>query len=110
MPRFFIEDQARALEEREKLLDVLITQAGLDERRGKGGAATNEVMTLEAALRVVQLNERGRQGRQRARIMSEIRAQEDRERRIMQRGAADEHDDEEACVKIQQVIARVMAT
>ena len=31
-------------------------------------------MTLESAIRVVQLNERGRQGRQRAKFMKEIRS------------------------------------
>ena len=39
-------------------------------------------MTIESAIRVVQLNERGRQGRQRAKFMKEIRMQEERERRL----------------------------
>lgn len=35
VPRFFIEDYKRALEEREKLLDVLLIQAGItDQRKG----------------------------------------------------------------------------
>ena len=41
-------------------------------------------MTLESAIRTVQLNERGRQGRQRAKFMKDIRSQEDRDRRLME--------------------------
>jgi len=33
VPRFFIEDQAHALAEREKLLDVLLLQAGLTDKK-----------------------------------------------------------------------------
>jgi len=101
VPHFFIEDQATALEEREKLLDVLLQQAGLDDKRKTGREQREDIMTLESALRVVQLNERGRQGRQRAKFMKEIRMQEERERRIMSKGA-DEHEPEYAAVTIQQ--------
>ena len=99
VPKYFIEDQARALEEREKLLDVLQLQAGIDPRKDKA-QARDDSMTLESALRVVQLNERGRQGRQRAKFMKEIRSQEDRERRAMQRG--EEPEPEQAAVMLQQ--------
>lgn len=44
------------------------------------------MMTLESAIRVVQLNERGRQGRQRAKFMKDIRSQEERERRLREQG------------------------
>ena len=100
VPKYFIEDQARALEEREKLLDVLQLQAGIDPKKGKT-QARDDSMTLESALRVVQLNERGRQGRQRAKFMKEIRAQEDRERKVMQRGG-EEKEPEAAAVMLQQ--------
>jgi len=40
VPKFFIEDHARALEEREKLLDVLLTQAGLNDVKKSTGART----------------------------------------------------------------------
>ena len=38
--------------------------------------------TQDEALLLLQCNERGRQGRQRARFMKEIREQEDRERKV----------------------------
>ena len=85
VPKYFIEDHARALEEREKLLDVLQLQAGIDPKKGKA-QARDDSMTLESALRVVQLNERGRQGRQRAKFMKEIRSNEEREKRMLGRG------------------------
>ena len=66
---------------------MLLQQCGLDDRRKTGREQREDIMTLESALRVVQLNERGRQGRQRAKFMKEIRMQEERERRIMQKGA-----------------------
>ena len=99
VPKYFIEDHARALEEREKLLDVLQLQAGIDPKKKK--EVRDDSMTLESALRVVQLNERGRQGRQRAKFMKEIRAQEDRERKVMQRGG-EEKEPEAAAVMLQQ--------
>ena len=93
VPKFFVEDQQRALEEREKLLDVLQLQAGIDPKRGSNlrreAEMRDDSMTLESALRAVQLNERGRQGRQRAKFMKEIRVHEDRERRLQQRGGGE---------------------
>ena len=59
------------------------------------------MMTLESAIRVVQLNERGRQGRQRAKFMKEIRMQEERERRLQQQGE-DEREPDFSAVLIQQ--------
>ena len=53
VPKFFREDQERALEEREKLLDVLQLQAGIDPKKGKA-QARDDSMTLESALRVVR--------------------------------------------------------
>lgn len=101
VPRFFIEDQARALEEREKLLDVLLMQAGLSDSKRNARDPREDLMTLESALRVVQLNERGRQGRQRAKFMKEIRMQEERERRLLAQGG-DEREPELSAVLIQQ--------
>ena len=79
VPKFFIEDQANLLDEREKYLDVLLKEAGIAPKPA-AGAGPADTMTLESAIRVCQLNERGRQGRQRAKFMKEIRAGEERER------------------------------
>ena len=84
VPKFFIEDQAHLLEEREKYLDVLLKEAGIVSKPTTAGAS--DTMTLESAIRVVQLNERGRQGRSRAKFMKEIRAGEEREKRLLAAG------------------------
>ena len=101
VPRFFIEDQAHALAEREKLLDVLLLQAGLTDKKKGKDARDDTLMTLESAIRTVQLNERGRQGRQRAKFMKDIRSQEDRDRRLMEK-KEEEREPEYASVLIQQ--------
>ena len=85
VPRFFLEDQAHLLEEREKYLDVLLKEAGISGK-ASDTAKQGDTMTLESAIRVVQLNERGRQGRQRAKFMKEIRSNEEREKRMLGRG------------------------
>ena len=59
-------------------------------------------MTLEDAIRVIQIHERARQGRLRAKFMREIRQQEEREKRAALRGAPT-LDPEVASVRIQKV-------
>ena len=86
VPKFFLEDQAHLLEEREKYLDALLKEAGITAKPAAGAGAGADTMTLESAIRVVQLNERGRQGRQRAKFMKEIRSAEEREKRLLAAG------------------------
>ena len=86
VPKFFLEDQAHLLTEREKYLEVLLKEAGIQPKPPPGAAGGFDTMTLESAIRVVQLNERGRQGRARAKFMKEIRWNEDRERRLLAQG------------------------
>ena len=63
---------------------MLLKEAGFLPKKGTDVPA--DTMTLESAIRVVQLNERGRQGRQRAKFMKEIRAGEEREKRMLMAG------------------------
>jgi len=59
-------------------------------------------MNLEEAIRLIQIHERARQGRLRAKFMREIRQQEEREKRAALRGAPT-LDPEVASVRIQKV-------
>jgi hypothetical protein len=59
-------------------------------------------MSLEEAIRLIQIHERARQGRLRAKFMREIRQQEAREKLAQQRGAPT-LDPEVAAVRIQKV-------
>jgi len=79
-----------------------MVQAGITDNRKGGRDPREDMMTLESAIRVVQLNERGRQGRQRAKFMKEIRMQEERERRLQAQGE-DEREPDFSAVLIQQV-------
>jgi len=59
-------------------------------------------MSLEEAIRLVQIHERARQGRLRAKFMKEIRRQEEIEREAAKRGAPTlDHD--VAATRIQKV-------
>eukprot|EP01002_Notosolenus_urceolatus_P015745 NODE_86_length_2863_cov_102.576048_g67_i0.p1 GENE.NODE_86_length_2863_cov_102.576048_g67_i0~~NODE_86_length_2863_cov_102.576048_g67_i0.p1 ORF type:complete len:938 (+),score=336.68 NODE_86_length_2863_cov_102.576048_g67_i0:158-2815(+) len=106
IPRFFIEDRKKELEERNRLLGALIKQYGqslLPEETPKDLDTNAIPLTVEQAIFIVQTNERGRQGRQRARFMKEIREQEERERKILEFGSAVETDPRHAAVMIQKV-------
>jgi len=59
-------------------------------------------MSLEEAIRVIQIHERARQGRLRAKFMREIRQQEEREKKAALRGAPT-LDPEVASIRIQKV-------
>ena len=58
-------------------------------------------MSIEEAVKVLQINERGRQGRLRAKYMADIRLQAQREGEMD--SAADERQVSEAAKKIQRV-------
>ena len=58
-------------------------------------------MSIEEAIRLIQVHERARQGRLRARFMREIRQQEERERMVANRGAPT-LDPDVAAVRIQK--------
>ena len=62
-------------------------------------------MTLEDAIRMIQIHERARQGRLRAKICQEIRQQEERERLAANRGAPT-LDPDIAATRIQKVSFR----
>ena len=59
-------------------------------------------MHLDEAIRMIQIHERARQGRLRAKLMQEILLQEDKERHANVKGAPT-MDGNEAALKIQKV-------
>lgn len=60
-------------------------------------------MSVEEAIRLIQVHERARQGRLRAKFMREIRQQEERERLAANRGAPT-LDPDIASTRIQKVL------
>lgn len=85
------------LQDREKLLGQILAKMGPQDEK------TEETkMSMEEALRIIQVHERARQGRLRAKFMREIRLQEERERMVANRGAPT-MDADVAAVRIQKV-------
>ncbi|XP_044278448.1 LOW QUALITY PROTEIN: IQ and AAA domain-containing protein 1-like [Varanus komodoensis] len=74
IPKYFLSERAKVLQERKEVL------AGLLDRPPRAA------MPREEAVRLVQMAERMRQGRLRARFMWEIRRDEERERKVREGG------------------------
>ena len=97
VPKYFINERAKVLQEREKVLGQILAKMGPQDEK------TEEVkMTTEEAIRIIQVHERARQGRLRAKFMREIRLQEERERLAANRGAPT-LDADIAAIRIQKV-------
>lgn len=82
IPKYFINERAKALKEREKLLGSILAKLGPQDKDKE-----DIKMSLEDAIRMIQIHERARQGRLRAKFMREIRQQEEREKQAANRGA-----------------------
>lgn len=97
VPKYFLNERAKVLQDREKLLGQILAKMGPPEE------VVEEVsMSTEEAVRIIQVHERARQGRLRAKFMREIRLQEERERMAANRGAPT-LDNELAAVRIQKI-------
>ncbi|XP_027590947.2 dynein regulatory complex protein 11 isoform X2 [Pipra filicauda] len=72
IPKYFIEENLEVLQQREKTLDEILLNAGLLEQKPV------EAMTLPEAIKLIQVAERARQGRSRARFMKKIYLEEKR--------------------------------
>lgn len=99
VPRYFVEGR-EDYEVREKLLDTYTQQFNLPDGSKDDVDFTPDQLNLEAAIRVLQINERARQGRQRAKGLKEIAMEEERERKLMQLGASEDERDPEAAALI----------
>jgi IQ and AAA domain-containing protein len=101
VPRYFVDERLKDLTLREKLITTLA--ANRDLERGQEEAEPDpQALSLDEAVRILQISERGRQGKQRAFFMREVRRQEELERRLKETGQA-ETDPEHAAVVIQKL-------
>jgi len=99
IPKYFVNERQKMLKEREKLLGQILAKLGPQDRDGD----KDEVkMSLEDSIRLIQVHERARQGRLRAKFMREIRQQEERERMAANRGAPT-LDPDVAATRVQKV-------
>ncbi|KFR08231.1 IQ and AAA domain-containing protein 1, partial [Opisthocomus hoazin] len=74
VPRYFIKENLEVLQQREKILDQILLNTGLQTQKPV------KAMTLEEAVKVIQVAERARQGRCRAKFMKKIYLAEKKER------------------------------
>ncbi|XP_026708219.1 dynein regulatory complex protein 11 [Athene cunicularia] len=74
IPRYFIKEKLEVLEQREKILDQILLDAGLQTQKPL------KAMTFEEAIKVIQVAERARQGRCRAAFMKQIYLEERKDR------------------------------
>ncbi|NXY08275.1 DRC11 protein, partial [Pteruthius melanotis] len=73
IPKYFVKENLRILQDRERFLDEILLNAGLLEQEPV------TAMTLEEGIKVVQVAERARQGRARAAFMKRIYLEEKRQ-------------------------------
>uniref|UniRef100_H2YYL2 IQ motif containing with AAA domain 1 n=1 Tax=Ciona savignyi TaxID=51511 RepID=H2YYL2_CIOSA len=95
IPKYFLHERKKVLQEREQVLGKILAKMGPTDREAKK-------MSLEEAIRLVQIHERARQGRLRAKFMREIRLEEEREKLAAQRGAPT-LDPDVAATRIQKI-------
>ncbi|NXP05409.1 DRC11 protein, partial [Thinocorus orbignyianus] len=72
IPRYFIKEKLEVLQQREKILDEILLNAGLQTQKPV------KAMTFEEAIKMIQVAERARQGRCRAAFIKQIYLEEKR--------------------------------
>ncbi|KAG7326759.1 hypothetical protein KOW79_010160 [Hemibagrus wyckioides] len=87
IPRYFVRERMKALKEREKILAHILAKKGNIEQE----PVAVQSMTVERAVRLLQVSERARQGRLRARFMKEIRDEERKNQRRVIKSTLDPH-------------------
>ncbi|XP_058695882.1 dynein regulatory complex protein 11 [Poecile atricapillus] len=93
IPKYFVKENLRILQEREKYLHEILLNAGLLEQE----AVT--AMTLEEGIKVIQVAERARQGRARAAFMRRIYLEEKRQSKKEEQEMGKNPDDAATCIQ-----------
>nr|AAI24724.1 Zgc:153738 [Danio rerio] len=78
IPRYFIRERNKVLQDRERMFAAILNQMDVME---KSGPPVMRMLTLERAIKVIQVAERARQGRLRAKFMREIHRDSERQKR-----------------------------
>ncbi|KAK9817170.1 hypothetical protein WJX72_010626 [[Myrmecia] bisecta] len=98
-PRYFIEDRSKELKDRAKFLDALTEKYTVPDASPSGGLPELPALSEDDAILLIQCNERGRQARERSRIMRSVKRQRQLEDKRTRAGMALNVD--EAAMKIQ---------
>ncbi|XP_030132905.4 dynein regulatory complex protein 11 isoform X1 [Taeniopygia guttata] len=93
IPKYFIKENLGILQHREKYLHETLLNAGLLEQEPV------TAMTLEEAIKVIQVAERARQGRARAAFMKRIYLEEKRQSKKDEKETGKSPDDAATCIQ-----------
>ncbi|KGL95372.1 IQ and AAA domain-containing protein 1, partial [Charadrius vociferus] len=94
IPRYFIKENLEVLQQREKVLDQILLNAGLQTQKPV------KAMTFEEAIKIIQVAERARQGRCRAAFMKRIYLEEKKDRQTkLQVQMGPSPDDAATCIQ-----------
>ncbi|XP_044159919.1 dynein regulatory complex protein 11 isoform X1 [Bufo gargarizans] len=99
IPKYFIKEKIKVLKDREQILSQILERSGAKET---DVVKQLKPMSLDEAVRVIQVSERARQGRLRAKFMREIHLEEKRERMAKLQGEK-VLDPDLAALRIQKV-------
>mmetsp|Transcript_22524 Transcript_22524/g.32908 ORF Transcript_22524/g.32908 Transcript_22524/m.32908 type:complete len:897 (-) Transcript_22524:73-2763(-) len=106
VPKYFREDNAKQLEQRDRLvlgyMRLKLNNDNFYLEDHFTAALPSEDMTLEKAIEIIQRNERGRQGQERARLVRDVRDKE-RQNRMYEASAQVEMDGDIAATNIQRM-------
>ncbi|XP_069790497.1 dynein regulatory complex protein 11-like isoform X2 [Narcine bancroftii] len=84
IPRYFMKNKVKVIKNREKILSQILSESSTRVEKEIG----TKTLTQEEAIQIIQIVERARQGRLRAKFMSEIRMEEERENLAKQQSAS----------------------
>jgi len=102
VPKYFIEDRAKELDDRDKFLEALVDKYGVKPPPPSPILKIGAPLAEEEAIMLIQKNERGRQARERARLVGILKKQRQIEDRRSKMGVPLTHD--EAARRIQSAI------
>ncbi|XRB06577.1 dynein regulatory complex subunit 11 [Pycnococcus provasolii] len=108
IPRYYVEDRAQELADREKFLDALLEKYNVEKPQAEVRITALPPLPEEDALKCIQANERGRQGRVRARNSKAMKSQFELEQRREQLGLS-VMTPEEAALRVQAVCRGFLA-
>ncbi|MCI4380514.1 hypothetical protein PGIGA_G00240810 [Pangasianodon gigas] len=98
IPKYFLSERRKVLQERAAVLSNILEQNGMVEKPKPTAA---HVLSLEEAIRIIQVSERARQGRLRSNIMREIHRDAERQKKTKDKDLGEAV--EQAAIRIQKV-------
>ncbi len=108
IPSYFVEERAEQHNRRDRLIEgysnlkLGVAKVPLEADPFESGGGADMEFSLDEAIEILQRNERGRQGRQRAILVQELR-EEEKQRKLYEAKEQEEMDPELAATQLQRV-------